>query len=86
MLSRIKRTIGFDPQRKASPNDGRGPSASVHEFRTPTSVVGGYLRMLQRDSEASLSGQLKGLGTVGFLQKPFDLSALLSVTKAALES
>ena len=26
-------------------------SLAVHEFRTPASVVGGYLRMLQRDSE-----------------------------------
>jgi signal transduction histidine kinase len=30
-------------------------SLAVHELRTPTSVVGGYLRMLQRDSEGSLS-------------------------------
>ena len=37
-------------------------------------------------SEDSLNGQLKGSGTVGFLQKPFDLAALLHVTKAALES
>jgi signal transduction histidine kinase len=27
-------------------------SLAVHEFRTPASVVGGYLRMLQRDSES----------------------------------
>src|ERR1051326_2999239 len=26
-------------------------SLAVHEFRTPASVVGGYLRMLQRDSD-----------------------------------
>jgi signal transduction histidine kinase len=30
-------------------------SLAVHEFRTPVSVVGGYLRMLQRDAENPLS-------------------------------
>jgi signal transduction histidine kinase len=30
-------------------------SLAVHEFRTPASVVGGYLRMLQRDAGAGLS-------------------------------
>ena len=30
-------------------------SLAVHEFRTPASVVGGYLRMLQRDADAPLS-------------------------------
>ena len=30
-------------------------SLAVHELRTPTSVVGGYLRMLQRDGESPLS-------------------------------
>ena len=30
-------------------------SLAVHEFRTPASVVGGYLRMLQRDTEAPLT-------------------------------
>jgi len=30
-------------------------SLAVHEFRTPASVVGGYLRMLQRDHESPLS-------------------------------
>jgi signal transduction histidine kinase len=29
-------------------------SLAVHEFRTPISVVGGYLRMLQRDTETPL--------------------------------
>jgi signal transduction histidine kinase len=29
-------------------------SLAVHEFRTPVSVVGGYLRMLQRDTETPL--------------------------------
>src|SRR5438128_1347084 len=29
-------------------------SLAAHEFRTPASVVGGYLRMLQRDSETPL--------------------------------
>src|SRR5262245_20581185 len=30
-------------------------SLAVHEFRTPASVVGGYLRMLQRDPENPLT-------------------------------
>jgi signal transduction histidine kinase len=30
-------------------------SLAVHEFRTPASVVGGYLRMLQRDTESPLA-------------------------------
>lgn len=30
-------------------------SLAVHELRTPASVVGGYLRMLQRDSESPLN-------------------------------
>ena len=30
-------------------------SLAVHEFRTPASVVGGYLRMLQRDTDSPLS-------------------------------
>src|SRR3954462_10637017 len=30
-------------------------SLAVHELRTPASVVGGYLRMLQRDEEAPLN-------------------------------
>lgn len=30
-------------------------SLAVHEFRTPASVVSGYLRMLQRDADAPLS-------------------------------
>src|SRR5688500_1345863 len=30
-------------------------SLAVHEFRTPASVVGGYLRMLQRDGDEPLS-------------------------------
>ena len=32
-------------------------SLAVHEFRTPASVVGGYLRMLQRDVDQPLSGR-----------------------------
>jgi len=28
---------------------------AVHEFRTPASVVGGYLRMLQRDAAGELN-------------------------------
>ena len=30
-------------------------SLAVHELRTPASVVGGYLRMLQRDTDSSLN-------------------------------
>jgi two-component system phosphate regulon sensor histidine kinase PhoR len=30
-------------------------SLAVHEFRTPASVVGGYLRMLQRDGDSTLT-------------------------------
>src|SRR5436190_22311816 len=30
-------------------------SLAVHELRTPASVVGGYLRMLQRDSDPPLA-------------------------------
>jgi signal transduction histidine kinase len=30
-------------------------SLAAHEFRTPASVVGGYLRMLQRDTQSPLS-------------------------------
>jgi signal transduction histidine kinase len=30
-------------------------SLAVHEFRTPVSVVGGYLRMLQRDTDTPLA-------------------------------
>jgi signal transduction histidine kinase len=32
-------------------------SLAVHEFRTPASVVSGYLRMLQRDNDPSLSSR-----------------------------
>lgn len=32
-------------------------SLAVHELRTPASVVGGYLRMLQRDTDASLNAR-----------------------------
>ncbi len=42
---------------KESPNQSfaRLLSLAVHEFRTPASVVGGYLRMLQRDTESPLT-------------------------------
>src|SRR5437899_3493487 len=30
-------------------------SLAVHELRTPASVVGGYLRMLQRDTDSALT-------------------------------
>jgi signal transduction histidine kinase len=32
-------------------------SLAVHEFRTPVSVVGGYLRMLQRDEATPLAAR-----------------------------
>ena len=49
----------------SSPSDKPAPAAvtdeyvrllslAAHEFRTPASVVAGYLRMLQRDTEAPL--------------------------------
>ena len=34
-------------------------SLAVHEFRTPLSIVGGYLRMLQRDTDQPLSDRQK---------------------------
>jgi signal transduction histidine kinase len=42
---------------KESPNASyaRLLALAVHEFRTPASVVGGYLRMLQRDAESPLT-------------------------------
>jgi signal transduction histidine kinase len=46
----------------SSTNKARYPellSLAVHEFRTPASVVGGYLRMLQRDSESFTDRQRK---------------------------
>jgi signal transduction histidine kinase len=46
----------------ASDNDSADPlacarllSLAAHEFRTPVSVVGGYIRMLQRDGGSSLT-------------------------------
>lgn len=38
---------------------GRLLSLASHEFRTPASVVGGYLRMLLRDTESPLSNRQK---------------------------
>src|SRR3979411_139754 len=32
-------------------------SLAVHELRTPASVVGGYLRMLQRDDQSPLNAR-----------------------------
>ena len=46
----------------ATPDKPRYPellSLAVHEFRTPASVVGGYLRMLQRDGESLTDRQRK---------------------------
>lgn len=42
----------------AGPDDNSYPpliSLAVHEFRTPASVVGGYLRMLQKDQDPPMS-------------------------------
>jgi len=39
-------------------------SLAVHEFRTPASVVGGYLRMLQRDADPQLSERQRPPGLV----------------------
>lgn len=44
-----------DPSRPFSRTDPQLLSLAVHEFRTPVSVVGGYLRMLQRDDDQPLS-------------------------------
>ena len=45
-----------DPPRPSPPRtDPELLSLAVHEFRTPASVVGGYLRMLQRDADSPLS-------------------------------
>ena len=46
----------------STPDKPRYPellSLAVHEFRTPASVVGGYLRMLQRDGESLTDRQRK---------------------------
>jgi len=40
---------------RANPGYPQLLSLAVHEFRTPASVVGGYLRMLQRDPESTLT-------------------------------
>jgi signal transduction histidine kinase len=61
LLSGAHVTLGVvnNPERRASPSvvDAYAEllSLAVHEFRTPASVVGGYLRMLLRDTEAQLS-------------------------------
>jgi K+-sensing histidine kinase KdpD len=41
--------------RRPSPSASELLSLTVHEFRTPITIVGGYLRMLQRDTSGSLS-------------------------------
>jgi signal transduction histidine kinase len=45
----------FDAPASTSAQLARLLSLAAHEFRTPASVVGGYLRMLQSDTEAPLS-------------------------------
>jgi signal transduction histidine kinase len=44
-----------DPDRPSTEPGGRLLSLAAHEFRTPASVVAGYLRMLQRDTETPLA-------------------------------
>jgi signal transduction histidine kinase len=44
-----------DLEAAGRPDHARLLSLAAHELRTPVSVVGGYLRMLQRDAAASLS-------------------------------
>jgi signal transduction histidine kinase len=44
-----------DPEATGRLDHARLLSLAAHEFRTPVSVVGGYLRMLQRDSAAPLT-------------------------------
>jgi signal transduction histidine kinase len=48
-----------EPEAASSPVESyaRLLSLAVHELRTPASVVGGYLRMLQRDSDHPLSAR-----------------------------
>jgi two-component system, OmpR family, sensor histidine kinase SenX3 len=50
-------TVGHEPTTVKTITDSYPQllSLAVHEFRTPVSVVGGYLRMLQRDTESPLS-------------------------------
>jgi len=53
-------------------------SLAVHELRSPASVVSGYLRMLQRDTETPLSDRHleshadRGLKAVGLQQRGFE--------------
>jgi signal transduction histidine kinase len=49
--------VGSENDRALAERHARLLSLAVHEFRTPTSVVGGYLRMLQRDSDHPLTDQ-----------------------------
>src|SRR5262245_10621209 len=52
----LRATLGWD---RAMPNSAKEYppliSLAVHEFRTPASIIGGYLRMLQRDGDQPLS-------------------------------
>lgn len=45
----------MEPQSASNESYPKLLSLAVHEFRTPASVVGGYLRMLQRDAESPLT-------------------------------
>jgi signal transduction histidine kinase len=49
------------PERNEDPQWSRVLSLSVHEFRTPLTVVAGYLRMLLKDRAGPLSDQQRKL-------------------------
>jgi signal transduction histidine kinase len=57
--ARTARSASIDlmesPKEPPNQSFARLLSLAVHEFRTPASVVGGYLRMLQRDTESPLT-------------------------------
>lgn len=50
-----------DPEATGRQDHARLLSLAAHEFRTPVSVVGGYLRMLQRDSAPPLTATQRRL-------------------------
>ncbi len=54
LCARLDAVAAHDPTSSSATTLAQLLSLAVHEFRTPASVVGGYLRMLQRDTETSL--------------------------------
>src|SRR5215471_988191 len=55
---------GYNPDMSDSPIDPRWPkilSLSVHEFRTPMTVVSGYIRMLLKERAGALNDQQRRL-------------------------